>query len=306
MNTALNRTGVALLTNKSGGSVAKGDTVIVDSANASAFTTTATAGFVNGQIGVVLETIANNGKGMVAFGVWIPQINLNTAATIGQFIKHHSVAKQGTPHSAPMQAGDFAIALEASATPKALLFGSVFQGGNIDTNLGWQLIASSVLAVDGTFSFSSIPSTYQALRLRVRARSDVAASSDQLRLRVGNGAVDTGSNYAYVIRREGLSQANAQSAGATGFVEIIIPGNTETANYFGVVEFTIEDYAVSTYWRNVLIYGGHAGPTTYRINTGIGTWKNAANAIDILGLTPVSGTNFKAGSAAWLFGMKTS
>src|ERR671923_343502 len=124
-NTALNRTGVALLTNKSGGSVAQGDVVIVDTANASAFTTTTTGAFVNGQIGVVLEPngIANNAPGLVAFSGWIPKINLNTAATIGQLLKTHTVAKQATPHSAPLVAGDFAIALEASATPKALLFG---------------------------------------------------------------------------------------------------------------------------------------------------------------------------------------
>lgn len=137
MNTALNRTGVALLTNKSGGSVAQGDVVIVDTANASAFTTTTTAGFVNGLIGVVIEPngIANNSLGLVAFGIWSPKINLNTAATIGQFIKHHSVAKQGTPHSSPMVAGDFAIALEASATPAGLLLGSIFQGGGGATTI---------------------------------------------------------------------------------------------------------------------------------------------------------------------------
>ena len=129
-NTLLNRTGVSVLQNKSGSSVAQGDTVIINTAAASSFTTTTTSGFVNGLIGVVLEPngIANDAYGLVAFGTWIPKINLNTAATIGQFIKHHSVAKQGTPHDAPMVAGDFAIALEASATPKALLLGSIYQG----------------------------------------------------------------------------------------------------------------------------------------------------------------------------------
>lgn len=126
-NTALNRTGVSLLTNKSGGATAQGDVVVVDTANASAFTTTTTSGFANGFVGVVLEPngIANNAAGLVAFGVYVPKITLNTAATIGQFIKTHSVAKQGTPHSAPGAVGDFAIALEASASPKALLMGGL-------------------------------------------------------------------------------------------------------------------------------------------------------------------------------------
>ncbi len=125
-NTALNRTTQVLLTNKSGGSVAYGAVVIVDTTTDSSFTTTTTVGISTTQIGVVLEPngIANNALGMVAVGGWAPRATLNTAATRGQFIKSHSVAGQGTPHSAPQVEGDFAVALEASATPAIALFGS--------------------------------------------------------------------------------------------------------------------------------------------------------------------------------------
>ena len=159
-STALNRTGVSVLQNKSGSSVAQGDTVIINTAAASSFTTTTTSGFVNGLIGVVLEPngIANDDYGLVAFGTWIPKINLNTAATVGQFIKHHSVAKQGTPHSSPMVAGDFAIALEASATPKALLFGSINQGsgGGSLTNSNIAPTTSNINASVNTRHFADV------------------------------------------------------------------------------------------------------------------------------------------------------
>lgn len=123
-NTALNRTTVALLTNKSGGALAYGAVVVLDNANANGFTTTTTAGLSTRQTGVVIEPngIANNATGMVAVGGWCPQINLNAAATIGQFIKTHTVAGQGTPHSSPQVEGDFACALEASATPPCILW----------------------------------------------------------------------------------------------------------------------------------------------------------------------------------------
>lgn len=129
-NTALNRTGVAVLTNKSGGSLAYGAVVRIDTANAESVTTTTTTGFADTPLGVVIEPngIANNARGLIAFSSWIAIINLNAAATVGQLIKAHSVAGQGTPHSAPVVAGDFAIALEASATPKALLFAMANQG----------------------------------------------------------------------------------------------------------------------------------------------------------------------------------
>ncbi len=125
-NTALNRTTQTLMTNKSGGSVAYGGVVIVDTTTDSSFTTTTTSGISTAQVGVVLEPngIANNALGMVAVGGWCPRITLNTAATRGQFIKTHTVAGQGTPHSSPQVEGDFAVALEASTTPACNLFGS--------------------------------------------------------------------------------------------------------------------------------------------------------------------------------------
>ncbi len=125
-NTALNRTTQVLLTNKSGGSVAYGAVVIVDTTTDSSFTTTTTSGISTAEVGVVLEPngIANNALGMVAVGGWAPKATLNTAATRGQFIKSHTVAGQGTPHSSPQQEGDFAVALEASANPAVCLFGS--------------------------------------------------------------------------------------------------------------------------------------------------------------------------------------
>lgn len=125
-NTALNRTTAALLTNKSGGSVSYGDVVILDNTNAKGFTTTTTGALSTRGIGVVLEPsgIANNASGMVALGGWVPRVNLNTSATIGQLLKTHTVAGQATPHDSPQVEGDFGIALQASSSPEAILFGS--------------------------------------------------------------------------------------------------------------------------------------------------------------------------------------
>ncbi len=125
-NTALNRTTQVLLTNKSGGNLNYGDVVVLDNTNANGFTTTTTSGLSTRGLGVILEPngIANNASGMVAVGGWCPKINLNTAAAVGQFIKTHTVAGQGTPHASPQVEGDFAVALSASATPACNLFGS--------------------------------------------------------------------------------------------------------------------------------------------------------------------------------------
>lgn len=156
MNTALNRTVVALLTNKSGGNLNYGDVVVLDNTNANGFTTTTTAGLSTRGLGVIIEPngIANNATGLVALGGWIPKVNLNTAATVGQFLKSHTVAGQATPHSSPQVEGDFAIALDASATPSALLFGSpngpTAGGSGTVTHTAGALTASAVMVGNGS------------------------------------------------------------------------------------------------------------------------------------------------------------
>ncbi len=126
-NTALNRTVVVYLTNKSLAARAYGDVVVIDTVNASSFTVTTTSGYTTTQVGVVIEPngIAIDTLGLVAVSGWIPRVNLSTSSTIGQFIKTHTVAGQAVPHSTPIQVGTFGYCLTASATPEAVLMGSV-------------------------------------------------------------------------------------------------------------------------------------------------------------------------------------
>lgn len=129
MNTNLGRTECAVLINKSGASKAFGDVVVVDGANALSFTTTTISGFIHGRIGVILEPngIANDASGLVAFSGYAPRINLASAASLGDYIKSHTVAGQGAPHATPPESGDFAQALETGTNPSVLLFGSQVQ-----------------------------------------------------------------------------------------------------------------------------------------------------------------------------------
>lgn len=136
------------MTNKSGGAVSFGAVVILDNTNASGFTTTTSAALATRGIGVVLEPngIANDATGMVAIGGWVPQINLDGAATIGQFVTTSTTGGQGTAHDAPQVTGDFATALAASATPDAMLFGSA----NAPT--GAAVVETVGITVDGAGS----------------------------------------------------------------------------------------------------------------------------------------------------------
>src|SRR5512146_371013 len=125
-NTMLNRSGVLLLTNKSGGAVAQGDVVVESTGTANAFTTTTTAGFITGTVYVVVEPngIANDAIGLVAFYGYVPKVNLSGAASLGDLFATHTVAKQAARHGAPSIAGDFGQVLATGTSPAAILWGS--------------------------------------------------------------------------------------------------------------------------------------------------------------------------------------
>lgn len=118
------------LTNQSGGALAQGDVVIVDTAHAAAVTTTTTGAYTATRIGVVVEPngIAAGAVGKIGFAGYVPVINLNASASNGDLVKTHTVAKQGTPHSG-IATGDFAEVLGTGTTPSALLFGGPSQAG---------------------------------------------------------------------------------------------------------------------------------------------------------------------------------
>lgn len=135
MNTNLGRTEVAVLTNKSGGFLGFGDVVIVDVSNAASFVTTTTAGYLDGRIGVILDPggIADDAPGTVAFSGFVPRINLDGSAAVGDAIACSSVAGQGTPHAAPLTSGDFAQSIGTGSNPAALLFGTPMIVSNLST-----------------------------------------------------------------------------------------------------------------------------------------------------------------------------
>lgn len=128
---ALNRVVVAQLTNKSGGDLSQGAVVIWSTGTASAFTTTTTAGDQTEPVGVIVEPngIANNATGAVAFQGYVPKINLSGSASLGDFVKTHTVAGQGVRHGTPSVAGDFAVVLATGTSPAAWLFGTNFAAG---------------------------------------------------------------------------------------------------------------------------------------------------------------------------------
>lgn len=152
MNTALNRSVVLVLTNKSGGDLPVGAVVVLDLSNDEAFTTTTVANYINTFPGVITEPngIANNAAGTVSFGGYVPQINLTAAGSRGDKISTGSVAGQGVASAVQTQ-GTFAVLLSNGASPKAVIVGLNANAANsVDAAEGRLTLQSGVPFPTGT------------------------------------------------------------------------------------------------------------------------------------------------------------
>lgn len=131
--TAVNTYGqrvVIPVTNKSGGALALGDVVIVDTANNDAVTTT-TAASSTQIVGVAQETIASNAVGRVCFGGYISLVNVNASVTRGHYGATFTVAKQATDAGASRGIGTFCEFLTGGTTPDAIIFNTDLLGSSL-------------------------------------------------------------------------------------------------------------------------------------------------------------------------------
>jgi hypothetical protein len=110
------------LVNKSGGAVAAGDVVVIDTTNNEAFTTSTAGAFVGG-VGIVQDTsIASNATGRVLTEGYASLVNVNASVTRGNFGKTHTVVKQATDAGANRGVGTFCQFLTGGTTPTALVY----------------------------------------------------------------------------------------------------------------------------------------------------------------------------------------
>lgn len=166
------------------------------------------------------------------------------------------------------------------------------------------LIASSVLgAPASSFSFTPIAGTWNHLRLVVVGRCSGAVFDGNCVVRFNN---DSGNNYDRVFHdlasatTVSASEAFAQSGGFIGYV----PGASGPANVPSTIIVDVPLYDGTTFHKAYRSQQGFIGQSTGndRLGGAVGTWRNTA-AITRVDAVLTSGTNFVAGSAAFLYGI---
>lgn len=152
-----------------------------------------------------------------------------------------------------------------------------------------------------TVTFSSISDAYTDLVLIVS--SAITSGNDNLRLQVGNGSVDGGSNYSYTaLTGNGSTAASARASNETtmltdynGYMQTTLGNVTKVINF--------QNYSNTTTFKTVLIRSNNAPTGTDAL---VSLWRSTA-AINIITMYVAGGaTTFKAGSTFTLYGIKAA
>jgi hypothetical protein len=151
-------------------------------------------------------------------------------------------------------------------------------------------------------TFSSIPSTYQHLQIRMIGRSDRAAVRDAIKFKFNA----TSSTYAlHEIIGDGSTATASQQTGSTNGVDLgLMSGASATSGVFGADVFDILDYASTNKNKTIRVLNGiDNNDTNGSIRFESGLWVDTS-AVTSITLAPAFGTNFAQYSSFALYGCK--
>ena len=162
----------------------------------------------------------------------------------------------------------------------------LFSAGTPPVTSSYESIATAAgTGLSGSITFSSIPSTYKHLQIRVLGRSTYAGAQDDFNIRV-NG--DTGSNYSqHAIGGNGGSTGSFGAAsqtlgGSTNYAWL--PGATAGASIMGVSVIDILDYQNSNKYKTLRGLCGADFNGSGSVNFWSSAWLNtsAVNSVTLL------------------------
>jgi hypothetical protein len=157
-----------------------------------------------------------------------------------------------------------------------------------------KIITSTVQAV----TFTSIPQTYTDLVLIAAPKCD---AQRDLEIRVGNGSVDTGSNYSTTAGWASTSTTGSnRNSSATYMYGNYYAGTTTTAGQ-NVRTYHFNNYSNTTTFKSML---ARSSTASLGVDFLVGTWRSTS-AINTISIFPLSG-DIVAGSTFTLYGIQNS
>jgi hypothetical protein len=165
----------------------------------------------------------------------------------------------------------------------------------------FELIASSTVGSGGAanIDFTSIPSTYTDLCLKVSLRSNRSNDYENINLRFNGTSTNLSS------RRLTGTGSMAQSNAYASNIYIQVNGNTTTSNTFASTDIYIPNYAGSNNKSVSADTVMETNATAIEMALVAGLW-SSTSAINQVTLLPLDGTLWLQFSTAYLFGIKSS
>jgi hypothetical protein len=152
-----------------------------------------------------------------------------------------------------------------------------------------------------TINFSSIPSTYQHLQLRIIGRGSRALFLDNVRVTF-NGDGTTSNYYQHAIYGDGTS-ITASSDATSYNLFYSLAGNNAASNVFGAMIIDIFDYANTNKNKTSRALGGVDNNGTGIVGFGSGGWFSTS-AINAIQLQLSNAIDFLANSQVALYGIR--
>jgi hypothetical protein len=156
------------------------------------------------------------------------------------------------------------------------------------------LATSTLGSPAASVTFSSISGAYTDLVLVVASTRDTISNSY---FQVGNGSIDTGSNYSTTyLYGNGTTAASARQSNSSNGVLLDAVGNTQTEQSTWILQ--IQNYANTTTYKTILNRRSRASDEAFAC---VGLWRSTS-AINTVKFYP-SGGNLSTGSTFTLYGI---
>ena len=140
----------------------------------------------------------------------------------------------------------------------------------------FESIATTTVGSGGasSVSFSSIPSTYSHLQIRILGRGSYSYSNLLDGTINFNSDTTVANYYSHTLKGNGASATGL--AEQSPYLKNCFPGANQTASVFGGYVIDILDYANTNKYKTVRYLGGVDVNGSGQINLGSNLWKNTA------------------------------
>jgi hypothetical protein len=146
-----------------------------------------------------------------------------------------------------------------------------------------------------SYTFNSIPTTYTDLVLIINGS---ASTGTNMELQVGNGSVDTGSNYSDTwLAGSGTSALSGRDA--PNYPSVIL---SNYYNFQGMTIINFMNYSNTTTYKTFL---SRAGAADWATAAYVGLWRSTA-AINTIKIASGGATTWNAGTSFTIYGISAA